>query len=132
MKWPSQVGLRHAIFERVVSAGKNAMVSFGARAFRLGTRLIDLISGNLFAALLIALALAGGAVKLLSPDAQMQQIDADGSSASITISNRSDCLHLKFDNATAGVTTTRITPCPGGEGHPVSRFSAISNAFQHK
>jgi hypothetical protein len=133
MKRPFRVSLRHAILDKLASADRHAMVAFGAQATRLGTRLTDLISSNLFTALLIAVALAGVAAKLLSPDApQMQPIDADGGSASITISNRSDCLHLRFDNDTAGVTTTGMTPCPGGEGHSVSRFSAISNAFQHK
>jgi hypothetical protein len=88
--------------------------------------------------LLSVIVLAGVAAKLLSPELlspealQTQQIDADDGSASVTISNRSDCLHLRFDNATAGVTTTGMTSCPDGESRSENRFSAISKAFQHK
>jgi hypothetical protein len=118
---------------RAVSTERNAMPSFRTRAVRLRIRLIDLISSNLFTVLLLVIVLAGATAKLLSPEAlQTQQMDAEDGSASITISNRSDCLHLKFDNATAGVTSSGMTPCPDGESRSENRFSAISNAFQHK
>jgi hypothetical protein len=108
-------------------------VSFRARAVRLRTKLADLIRSNLFTVLLGAIVLAGVAAKLLSPEAlRTEQMESEEGSASVTISNRRDCLHLKFDNATAGVTTTGVIPCPGEEGRSVNRFSAISNAFQHK
>ncbi len=109
------------------------MASFGARADRLWARLTELVRTNLFTALLFVVVLAGIAAKLVSPEAlETQQIDATGGSASVTISNRRDCFHLKFDNDTAGVTTTGVAPCPGEEDRSVSRFSAISQAFQHK
>jgi hypothetical protein len=127
------------MLESVVSAERNAvrksMASFRARAAGLRVRLADLVRSNLFTVLLFVVVLAGIVAKLISPDAlQSQDMDADGSSASVTISNRSDCVHLKFDNATAGVTTTGSSPCPGGESSSSSenRFTAISHAFQHK
>lgn len=108
-------------------------MSLRAQAVHLGTRLTDHIRPSLFTVLLLAVVIAGAAAKLLLPDApQMQQVDAAGGAATVTISNRRDCFHMKFDNDTAGMTTTGVTPCPGEEGKAVSRFSAISNAFRHK
>ena len=109
------------------------MASFRAHAAGLWERLADLVRSNLFTVLLFVVVLAGIAAKLIAPDAlQSQDMDADGSSATVTISNRSDCVHLKFDNATAGVTTTGSAPCPEEESKSENRFTAISQAFQHK